>query len=253
MTVGKRGWERGRVSTGDGKSRGSARKSLRLAKLRNMETPEPISRNRAADIGGWGAGGRSEGGGGICKYFSNPRGKPRLPFPPPSFFLSLLARRHRAYRSRRSLFPLARRFFAALYRALFTPFFLPLYLFLSFDACEKKKERGKKGRTRTKAKVGNRCALSISGSALFSSPRASSSLPPFLSSRHVSGFAYWKEARWFSPQCYPLCIVHPECALNTSSRAGISASGLFLSRALEMTSRLISGVSSSSSITKFRR
>lgn len=38
-----------------GKSRGSVRKSLRLAKLRNMETPEPISRNRAADI----AGGRS--------------------------------------------------------------------------------------------------------------------------------------------------------------------------------------------------
>lgn len=131
----------GEYRAGDGKSRGSARKSLRLAKLRNMETPEPISRNRAADIGGWGAGGRSEGGGGICKYFSNPRGKPRLPFPPLSFFLSLLARRHRAYRSRRSLFPLARRFFAALYRALFTPFFLPLYLFLSFDACEKKRKR----------------------------------------------------------------------------------------------------------------
>lgn len=242
------------MSTGDGKSSGSARKSLRLAKLRNMETPEPISRNRAADIGGWGAGGRSGGRRRYMQIFFQPPRKTEAPFPASLFrSLSLLARRHRAYRSRRSLFPLARRFFAALYRALFTPFFLPLYLFLSFDACEKKKERGKKGRTRTKAKVGNRCALSISGSALFSSPRASSSLPPFLSSRHVSGFAYWKEARWFSPQCYPLCIVHPECALNTSSRAGISASGLFLSRALEITSRLISGVSSSSSITKFRR
>lgn len=32
-------------------------KSLRLAKLRNMETPEPISRNHAADIGGAGGGG----------------------------------------------------------------------------------------------------------------------------------------------------------------------------------------------------
>lgn len=79
-------------------------------------------------------------------FFQPPR-KTEAPFPASLFLsLSLLARRHRAYRSRRSLFPLARRFFAALYRALFTPFFLPLYLFLSFDACEKKKNRKREER-----------------------------------------------------------------------------------------------------------
>lgn len=131
----------GEYRAGDGKSRGSARKSLRLAKLRNMETPEPISRNRAADIGGWGAGGRSEGGGGICKYFSNPRGKPRLPFPPLSFFLSLLARRHRAYRSRRSLFPLARRFFLLLSIARFSRRFFSRSISFSRSTRAKKKRK----------------------------------------------------------------------------------------------------------------
>lgn len=206
MTVGKRGWERGRVSTGDGKSRGSARKSLRLAKLRNMETPEPISRNRAADIGGWGAGGRSEGGGGICKYFSNPRGKPRLPFPPLSFFLSLLARRHRAYRSRRSLFPLARRFFAALYRALFTPFFLPLYLFLSFDACEKKKkeERKEERERRRKSVI---AAPFLYRAPPYSLPRAR--LPPFHPSSRRATFPGSRTGR--RPDGFHRSVIH--CAL----------------------------------------
>lgn len=185
-------------------------------------------------------------------FFQPPR-KTEAPFPA-SLFLSLSSRAPPP-RLSEPPFPFSPRssLFLLLSIARFSRRFFSRSISFSRSTRAKKKERGKKGRTRTKAKVGNRCALSISGSALFSSPRASSSLPPFLSSRHVSGFAYWKEARWFSPQCYPLCIVHPECALNTSSRAGISASGLFLSRALEITSRLISGVSSSSSITKFRR
>lgn len=54
----------------------AVRKSLRLTKLRNMETPEPISRNHAADIGG----GRPRG---ICKYFSSTHTENRGPLLPP--------------------------------------------------------------------------------------------------------------------------------------------------------------------------
>lgn len=195
------------------------------------------------------AGGTEQRGGGICKYFSNPRGKPRLPFPsrPSRASPSRLSNR------RRSLLPFSRRFLLSIARFSrrfsLSPLslFLPLSLLFSLvrRACEKKEEK-KKERRRESV---------IVAPFLYRAPPYSPlrlRLPPFrtLSSRRVSGFAFWKEARWFSPRCYPLCIVHSECALNTSSRAGISEPTI--SRALEITSRLISGMSSSLSITKFR-
>lgn len=111
--------------------------------------------------------------GGICKYFSNPRGKPRLPsFPPrlsgdypstieplpsPLFFPSV---------------------FFAFYRALLTPLFA-----FSFSLYLHEYAKEKKGEKRTKARVGNRGVLFFSfiyiGSRLIPARASSSSLPPF--------------------------------------------------------------------------
>lgn len=149
MTVGiNGGWERGRVSTGDGKSRGSARKSLRLAKLRNMETPEPISRNRAADIRGLGRRrplGREE------EVYANI-------FPTPAENRGSLSRLSLSFslysrapppRLSEPPFPFSPRsslFCCSLSRAFHAVFSPALYLFLSFDACEKKKKRKREER-----------------------------------------------------------------------------------------------------------
>jgi len=61
-----------------GRKKRLGRKSLRLAKLRNMETPEPISRNRAADIG-------EEKSGVYANIFPTPTENRDLPFPASSF------------------------------------------------------------------------------------------------------------------------------------------------------------------------
>lgn len=156
---------------GECEGEGSMQKSLRLAKLRNMETPELISGNRAADIGEK----REEEGkiGGICKYFSNPRGKPRLPSFPP--------RLSGDYPSTIEPLPSLLFFpsvFFAFYRALLTPLFA--FSFSLYLSSMRKKKRQKK---RTKARVGNRGVLFFSfiyiGSRLIPARASSSLLPPF--------------------------------------------------------------------------
>lgn len=124
-----------------------ARKSLRLVKLRNMETQEPISRNHAADIGEGGGGGvvgREAAAGYMQIFFQHPHGKPRPPFCLSRFSRAyLLPPIYRIY-SFPPLLLLPTPLFASLFLlsiALFTPLFFlsPLPAF-SRRVCKKCKK-----------------------------------------------------------------------------------------------------------------
>lgn len=190
-----------------GKSRGSVRKSLRLAKLRNMETPEPISRNRAADIGG----GRSG-------VYANIFPAPTENRAPPPFPASSFARLPPARIAVPCLFLLVA-FLLSIAR-FSRHLFLLLSLFLSLSFAVHKK---------MKARVDNRHALFISDLALFPRP---SSFSPLCRVAFPSSYSR-KRPGGFHRGRYTLCIVYLECWVNVSSHAEISKPSICCIRDIE--------------------
>lgn len=206
-------------------SRGSMQKSLRLAKLWNMETPEPIS-GKSRGRYGEGESKRRRRIGGICKYFSNPRGKPR----PSLFHLASRASIRLLWGSSSPPFLFFWIFFRFLSRAFHAAFFLLCHsIFLRI--CERKsREREREKKDERKNPVIAACSFScFIYIASYASPRVIFlfAFPLFARVAFPDTRALGARRGWFSLGCYPLCIVRLECAVNASN-AGISK--LFLAR-----------------------